>query len=128
MKLETDAAGFSEINVTPMVDVMLVLMIIFMVAAPMLQQGISVKLPKAKTGQSVDSGGLVIALTKENVLYVDGDAVTLQELRRQLASRRGQGAVTIRADRYAYVNHLMDLWDLCRELGFREIHIATLAE
>ena len=128
MRAEAHRGAFSEINVTPLVDVMLVLLIIFMVAAPLFQQGIQVNLPKAQTGQDVAGSALVITLTKEHVVYLNEQVVTLKELRRQLREAQSSKPVLIRADRYAYVNKLMELWDLCREAGLREIHIATLQE
>ena len=118
----------SEINVTPLVDVMLVLLIIFMVTAPMLQQGFKVALPMASTGKRVPSVGVTITLTKEHVVYFNNEVVTLGELRQKLAGLKGGPPVFIRADRYAYVNHLIALWDLCRDLGVRDIHVATVTE
>ena len=124
------AAGretFSQINVTPMVDVMLVLLIIFMVAAPMLDQGIDVTLPKAATSKPGGGSGLTVTLTKAHVLYFNEHVVTLKELRQQLTGAPRQ-PILIRADRNAYVSKLVDLWDLCRDVGFTEIHIATMSE
>ncbi len=118
----------AEINVTPVVDVTLVLLIIFMVAAPMLQQGIDVALPKATTSQQLTGSGLVITLTKEHVIYFNERVVTLKALRQQLTALKGGQSLLIRADRYAYVNKLVELWDLCRDTGFHEIHIATLSD
>ena len=118
----------SEINVTPLVDVMLVLLIIFMVTAPMLQQGFKVALPTATTGKRVPSVGVAITLTKEHVVYFNNEVVTLSELRQRLAGLKGTHPVFIRADRYAYVNYLIALWDLCRDLGVRDIHVATITE
>ena len=128
MRAGTPRGALSEINVTPLVDVMLVLLIIFMVAAPMLQQGIHVTLPKAITGQEVAESGVVITLTKDHLVYLNDQLVTLKELRQQLAKLGGNKPVLIRSDRFAYVDKLMELWDLCRETGYAKVHIVTLSE
>jgi len=129
MRIEERRAALSEINVTPFVDVTLVLLVIFMVTAPFMRQGIEVTLPKASTSERVTRDTtLVITLTKEHLLYVQHEVVTLAELRQLLRSRPQTTPVVIEADRYAYVNKLIELWDLCREAGFRTIHIATLAD
>ncbi len=121
-------APLSEINVTPFVDITLVLLIIFMVTAPMMQQSINVTLPKASTGEQSGDTGLAITLTKDHLIYLDKDLVTLKDLRERLRAAGGGRPVMIRADRHAYVDKLMELWDLCRDTGFREVHIATLAD
>ena len=54
--------------------------------------------------------------------------VTLKELRRKLVRVRRDEPVLIQADRYAYVSKLIELWDLCRDVGVRQIHIATLPQ
>jgi biopolymer transport protein ExbD len=118
----------AEINVTPLVDVMLVLLIIFMVTAPLLEQGIDVRLPKASTAQAAGSPGVVITLNKEHLVYLDGELVTLNELKTKLSHASGATTVLIRADRYAYVDKLIALWDLCRAVGLQSVHIATLPE
>ena len=123
-----DRAPLSEINVTPLVDIMLVLLIIFMVTAPMMQQSINVTLPKAATGEQSGETGLAITLTKDHLIYLDKDLVTLKDLHERLRAAGGGRPVLIRADRHAYVDKLMELWDLCRDTGFREVHIATLAD
>ena len=132
MMSDRSRGAMSEINVTPLVDVMLVLLIIFMVTAPMLQQGIDVNvtLPKAKASEGSSSGRkpLVITLTREHLVYVDKELMTLKELRSTLTRSQGETPVLIRADRYAYVDKLIELWDLCRQAGLREVRIATLPE
>ena len=75
--------GFlSEINVTPFVDVMLVLLIIFMVTAPMMTQGLEVDLPQTKTVTSLpqDSENLVLSIRKDSTLDLAGYPVTMDEL------------------------------------------------
>ncbi|WP_457571643.1 protein TolR [Desulfovulcanus sp.] len=79
--------GFlSEINVTPFVDVMLVLLIIFMVTAPMLTQGVEVDLPQTKTVRTLpeDSDHLVVTLKKDGTIYLDEYKVKLDEVEKHL--------------------------------------------
>ncbi len=128
MRTDVPRIAMSEINVTPVVDVMLVLLIIFMVTAPLMQQGFEVVLPKASTGKQVTPSGLTITLTKDHVLYWEDEVVTLRELREKLKHAGNTQPVLIRSDRYAYVTKLIELWDLCREMGFRQVHIATLPD
>ena len=127
MRSQRPQSALAEINVTPFVDVVLVLLIIFMVAAPLLGQGIDVVLPPAATSRPLSGSGLSITLTKEHVIYLNNDIVTLKELRQRLTGL-GQQPIAIRADRSAYVSKLVELWDLCRDLGFHEIHISTQTE
>ncbi len=131
MNTPTNAAGrapLSDINVTPLVDVMLVLLVIFMVAAPLLEQGIQVSLPEAGTGKALASQGINISLSKEHVVYLNREIVTMKELRQKLSGMAHGQPVLIRADESAYVSRLVALWDLCREVGFPEIRIVTLSE
>lgn len=79
--------GFlAEINVTPFVDVMLVLLIIFMVTAPMLTQGVTVDLPKTKTVETLpeDSDHLVLTVKKNGSILLDTYAVKMDELEKHL--------------------------------------------
>ncbi len=131
MRSHADGVAFSEINVTPLVDVMLVLLIIFMVAAPLLEHGesragINVTLPKASTGEARGGVGAIITLTRAHQVYLNKEHVTIKELRRRLTTVPS-GPVVIRADRYAQVSQLIELWDLCRDAGLYQVHVATLS-
>ena len=128
MRVGVHRLPLSEINVTPLVDVMLVLLVIFMVTAPLLDQGIKVALPKAATSQRIEGRGVTITLTKEHLVYYNHDVITLKELRQTLTKMSHDQPLLIRADRNAYVSRLVELWDLCRDAGFGEIRIATLTE
>ena len=76
----------------------------------------------------MSASNIVITLTKDHVLYWEEEVVTLKELRKRLRSAGGDKPVLIRSDRHAYVDKLIELWDACRDAGYREIHIATLTE
>ena len=72
--------SLSEINVTPFVDVVLVLLIIFMVTAPVLQSGIEVTVPKTKVVKEISEERLVITITKGQEVYLNNDHVRLDEI------------------------------------------------
>ena len=112
-----------------MIDVVFQQLIYFMLTSSfVLQPGIRITLPKAVTSQNLTASNLVITLTKDHVIYFDEDVVTLKELRTKLKQVGTEKPVLIRSDRHAYVDRLIELWDLCRDIGFREVHIATLPE
>ena len=69
--------GLAEINVTPLVDVILVLLIIFMVSAPMMQSGIDVNLPETTTGAALEEQRVVITLTADKKLYINNKFLIL---------------------------------------------------
>jgi len=72
--------SMSEINVTPLVDVMLVLLIIFMVTAPMLQQGVDVDLPKTKAStMKIDKERIIVTVTKTKNVYINKTAFSVEE-------------------------------------------------
>ncbi len=117
------------VDIAPLIDVVFLLLLFFMLTSSfVLYPGIRVTLPKAKTSKTLSVSNLVITLTKDHVIYWDEQVVTLKELRRALQQAGGEKPVLIRSDRHAYVNKLIQLWDLCRDAGYHEVHIATLAE
>jgi biopolymer transport protein TolR len=77
--------ALSEINVTPFVDVMLVLLIIFMVTAPLLQQGIDVTLPQARGKEMPPAERVIITVKKDGNIYLDKTTVTLETLKSNLS-------------------------------------------
>ena len=117
------------VDIAPMIDVVFQQLIYFMLTSSfVLHPGIHVTLPKAKTGKNLSTSNLVVTLTKDHVVYWDEEVVTLTELRKRLKRAGGDKPVLIRADRHAYVDKLIELWDLCRDAGYTEVHIGTLSE
>jgi biopolymer transport protein ExbD len=120
----------SDINVTPLVDVMLVLLIIMMLVAPMLQQGVSVILPKAQN--TVDKpevqGQTVIAIGKDKSFYVNAKPVTEQELGRRIADlleNKADKVVLIKADEEVEYSAVMAAMDQLRQAGIEDIGLIT---
>ena len=104
----------SEINVTPLVDVMLVLLIIFMVTAPMLQQGIDVQLPEtANTGLSVKEDPFILTIRRGDRVFVDKQELQVSTIREKLAAifeNRREKQLYIQADKevtYGFVASIM---------------------
>ncbi len=93
----------SQINVTPLVDVMLVLLIIFMVTAPFIQQGVEVNLPQTKAGAITGKAEpLIVSISRNGRIYLNDNRITLRELGRKLKAVRGiqrDKGVFLRADR-----------------------------
>ncbi len=98
-----DRGTMSQINVTPLVDVMLVLLVIFMVTAPMMQQGVQVNLPKADTkGLPAPEAAVIVSINKGGAAFIDSTAVKPEELREKLTeifARRTKKEVFLKADK-----------------------------
>ncbi len=107
--------SLSEINVTPFVDVMLVLLIIFMVTAPMIQPGIGVNLPQAETEAVPAEEGLTLTITKDRYIHIEDSVINqflLEQRLKEYFFGKEKKIVFIRADEdltYGYVIHILDL-------------------
>jgi biopolymer transport protein ExbD len=120
----------SDINVTPLVDVMLVLLIIMMLVAPMLQQGVTVTLPKAQNtvDKPEQSGQTVLAISRSKEYYVNAKPVTEQELSRRitdLLENKVEKIVVIRADEEVEYGAVMAAMDQLRQAGIEDIGLIT---
>jgi biopolymer transport protein TolR len=98
----SDRGTMSQINVTPLVDVMLVLLVIFMVTAPMMQQGVQVNLPKAESkALPAPEEAVIVSIDKGNRLFLNKEPITSSELRSRLSSlfaNRTKKEVFLKAD------------------------------
>ena len=102
---QREGAVLSQINVTPLVDVMLVLLVIFMVTAPIIQQGVQVNLPQAKAGAITGSEELlVVTVAKNGKIYLNDNAMNLEELGQKLRAIR-----KLQADKQVYLRADQDV-------------------
>jgi biopolymer transport protein ExbD/biopolymer transport protein TolR len=120
--------SLSDINITPLVDVVLVLLIIFMVTAPVLQSGIEVNVPKTKVVKQISEERVVISITKGQEVYVNNDHVKLDELgaalRQKIRDPRGQ-AVYVRADQDVAFGAFATVMSTVKSAGITNISIVT---
>ncbi len=120
----------ADINMTPMIDVMLVLLIIFMVAAPMLTTGVDVNLPEARTGKSLESEALTVTLTDDGRIQFGKTFVQLGVLQKQLreqAKLDRKRPVMVRADHNLPYGRVIAVVDSIREAGFSQVGFVTQA-
>ena len=125
----------SDINVTPMVDVMLVLLIIFMVVTPFLQQGVSVALPRDMKNpdedpQIIKESAVVIAITEDGKLYIQKDPIEKIDLKARIDSKMAdklpeERIVYIRSDVNASYGTVVDVINTIRESGIDQIGLVA---
>ena len=118
----------SEINMTPLVDVMLVLLIIFIVTAPLLTHNVKINLPKAQAAASSIQSPIKITLSRDAQIYLDGRGITRQALEdalRQQVARGEQPTVELRADGELAYQHVVRLMALVQNTGITKISFIT---
>ena len=122
------SGALAEINVTPLVDVILVLLIIFMVTAPMMQRGIDVALPQAQSAQGAEEDRLVVTLDRTNRVWLNETPVPLNLLEERLRSAAGSVAapfVYLRADRAIPYGEVMAVMDRIKRSGIERVGLVT---
>ena len=119
----------NEINVTPLVDVMLVLMIIFMVTAPLIQQGVKVELPDAQAqAMPSDETITVLTLTKDRKVFLGDEELKWDQLRVQLTANkkiRTDKEVYLHADRNLPYGVVVDVMDMLKDAGVANLGMVT---
>jgi biopolymer transport protein ExbD len=126
------ASPVSDINVTPMADVMLVLLIIFMVVTPMLQKGISVDMAKAENPRKMQDAdkedAVVIAITRDGKIFLQSDTITLDKVTPEVKDRissKLDKTVYIKSDRNAKYGDVVDVVDNVRAAGVESLGLLT---
>jgi biopolymer transport protein ExbD/biopolymer transport protein TolR len=120
-------SSLSEINMIPFIDVVLVLLIIFMITAPILQSGIEVDVPKTKTVRELVEQRVVVTVDKGQRVYIGDDPVNIHQLGSKLKSKlkKPQDSVFLRCDETVPFGTFATVIDTLRQSGITNISIVT---
>jgi biopolymer transport protein TolR len=123
----TPQKSLSEINVTSLVDVTLVLLIIFMITSPLMQMGIQVNLPKAASKSIETKGNLTITIRKDATIMIEDKAIPLSVLPGELskALKDGKKGILIRADQAVPYGAVIKVLDMTRKSGIQDVGLIT---
>ena len=133
MQMRSSAAALeANINVTPLVDVCLVLLIIFMVVTPVIINGTPVNLPKTRTGTELGKGELLkITVNADGTVYLNSIAVRAEQVRSEV-ERFHRGApgmrVVVRGDKVVRYGEVVKVLDACRAAGYDDVGLVSEPE
>ena len=122
------STSLSEINITPFVDVMLVVLIIFMLTAPILESGIEVNLPKTKTVKTFSDEKVVVTIDKKQTIYVGNDPVNIHRLGSYVLDHlkgAGDSPVFIRCDQAVPFGAFAQVVDALKQANLMNINVVT---
>jgi biopolymer transport protein TolR len=121
-------SSLADINVTPLVDVVLVLLIIFMVTAPVLQSGIEVAVPRTRTVKEITEERLVISINREQQVFLNSDPVNINQIgakiREKIRDPQGQ-SVYVRVDENVPFGAFATVMDAVKSSGISNVSIVT---
>jgi biopolymer transport protein ExbD/biopolymer transport protein TolR len=121
-------SSLADINITPLVDVVLVLLVIFMITAPVLQSGIEVSVPKTRTVKEITEQRLVLTIDKSQQVFLGDKAVNIHELP-QVLHQQGQDpsrqVIYLRADESVPFGAFASLMDAVKQAGITNVSIVT---
>jgi biopolymer transport protein TolR len=126
-QLKSTQTSLSDINMVPFVDVVLVLLIIFMITAPILQSGIEVDVPKTKTVRDVNQDRVVVTVDKAQRIYLGNDPVNIHQLGSKVHAqlKNAQQSVFLRCDETVPFGTFASVVDALRISGVNNISIVT---
>ncbi len=120
--------SLSDINIVPFVDVVLVLLVIFMITAPILQSGIEVDVPKTKTVKEINEDRLVITIDRAQRVYLGNEAVNIHQVGQLVRSRMHSpqsDAVFLRCDETVPFGSFATVVDELRQSGIQNVSVVT---
>ena len=120
-------SSLSEINMVPFIDVVLVLLIIFMITAPILQSGIEVDVPKTHTVSEMTQQRLVVTMDKNQLIYLGNDPINIHQLADKIKkqSKSQKDVIYLRADETVPFGAFCTIIDTLRQSGISNISIVT---
>jgi biopolymer transport protein ExbD/biopolymer transport protein TolR len=121
-------SSLADINVTPLVDVVLVLLIIFMVTAPVLQSGIEVNVPKTRTVKEITEERLVLSINKQQRVFLGNDPININEIASKLHQKirdPQSQPIFIRADEDVPFGAFATVMDAVKQSGITNVSIVT---
>jgi biopolymer transport protein ExbD/biopolymer transport protein TolR len=121
-------SSLAEINITPLVDVVLVLLVIFMITAPVLQSGIEVAVPKTRTVKEITEQRTVVTINREQQVYLGDQPVNVHELGKKLLQQGGDPAhqvIYLRADERVPFGVFAVVMDAVKQAGITNVSIVT---
>lgn len=122
------ATSLSEINIVPFVDVVLVLLVIFMITAPILQSGIEVQVPKTETVKEITQEKMVVTIDRAQVLYLGNEPVNVNELVAKILAQSPEATkagVFVRADEVVPWGTLAKVMDALKVGGIESVNLVT---
>lgn len=120
--------SLSEINVTPLVDVMLVLLIIFMVTAPMMQSGIGVNLPQAETKSTPADEGVSVTITSDRYIHIQDQVINqflLEQKLKEVFYGQEKKVIFLRADSSLPYGYVISIIDIAKKAGVEVVGLVT---
>ncbi len=120
---------YAEVNVVSLVDLMMLLMVIFMITAPIMQGGVDLTLPKADARPVESKGGMVVSVTKDGTVFIDETSMTFSQFKSSFgiyAKRVGKEGVYIRGDGQATYGSLLRVLAVVKNAGVT--NVALMAE
>jgi biopolymer transport protein ExbD/biopolymer transport protein TolR len=121
----------AEINVVSLIDVMMLLLVIFMITAPMMQGGVDVRLPTAEARPLEPKSGLVVTVNRSGQIFVDETRMSYDDFRasfRSLAAPKAQGGVYLRADEGVPYGQVVRVLAVMRQAGVGDIGLVAEPE
>jgi biopolymer transport protein TolR len=130
MDLNNRRAGsaLSEINITPFVDVVLVLLVIFLITAPMLIRGIDINVPRSESRNTEPDERLVVSITKDRAVFLDEQRIELPRLEKVLAGlkeRNPSATIYIKADQNVPYGVVIEVMDAAKKAGIDKLGMVT---